>query len=359
MQNRVAEVAAVTRTEMGQGGRGVSPLVSVVVPAYNCAPFIGETLESIYRQTYPHWEVIVIDDGSTDETRAALAPHIGKIRYFHQKNRGTAAARNAGVRQARGELIAFLDNDDIWLPEKLELQVQVMQRSLECGLVFTDGKIYTADGSRRESVISSRLDGWIDAHRTKDVLVATGDIVRNLLFRNEIASASSVMVRRECFDRAGGFDEAIAIADDYDLWLRIARSHPVALIQRCLYMWRWHDESQSGPIPDRMQRWWEATLVVMEKHLPLAPLDLRRPLRAHMARQYWERARYYFDRNQFRKSRKMLVSCLRHNNVFLPAMVFFLMSRLDPSIIERMRRMKRGLRMWLRIVGRSFSSGPS
>jgi len=349
----MAEATEVAPTEVGQRGRCASPLVSVVVPAYNCAAFIGETLDSVYRQTYSNWEVIVIDDGSTDETRAVLAPHIGRIRYFHQENRGTAAARNAGVRQARGELIAFLDHDDVWLPEKLELQVQVIQGSLECGLVFTDGKTFTADGIRRESVISSRLDGWIDAHRTEDLLVAKGNIVRNLLFWNEIASASSVMVRRECFERAGGFDEGIAIADDYDLWLRIAREHAVALIRRSLYMWRWHDGSQSGPIQSRMHRWMEARLMVLEKHLPLAPPDVRRPLRTYMAREYWERARYYFDLDQFRDSRRMLVGCLRHNKVFLPGTAFLLASHLDPSIIEGMRRVKRGVRMWRRrIAGR-------
>ena len=345
----MAEAAEVARKEVGQAGQSASPLVSVVLPAYNCAPFIGATLDSVYRQTYRNWEVIVIDDGSTDETRAVLVPHIGRIRYLYQQNRGTAAARNAGVREARGELIAFLDNDDIWLPEKLELQVHVMQESLECGLVFTDGKSFTADGIRRESVISRRLDQWIDANRTKDLRVVTGDILRNLLFCNEIVSASSVMVRRECLERLGGFDEAIQIADDHDLWLRIAREYAVTLIPRCLYMWRWYDASQSGPIPDRMQHWQEASLAVMEKHLPLAPPDVRRPLRAHMARQYWECARFHFDRNQFRRSRKMLVGCLRHNRVFLPAIAFLLASRLDRSIIEGMRRMKRGARVWRRI----------
>ena len=186
----MAEATEVAPTEVGQRGRCASPLVSGVVPAYNCARFIGESLDSVYRQTYGNWEVVVIDDGSTDETRAALAPHIGRIRYFYQENRGTAAARNAGVRQARGELIAFLDNDDIWLPEKLARQVQVMQGSLECGLVFTDGKRFSADGIRAESLISTRLDGWMAAHRTEGPLVAKGDIVRNLFFDNEISSAS-------------------------------------------------------------------------------------------------------------------------------------------------------------------------
>jgi glycosyltransferase involved in cell wall biosynthesis len=344
---------------MRPGSRWGSPLVSVVIPAYNCAAFIGESLESVYRQTYRNWEVVVIDDGSTDETRAALDPHIERIRYFYQANRGTAAARNTGVSQARGELIAFLDNDDIWLPEKLARQVQIMQRSLECGLAFTDGKRFSAYGIHSEPLISSRLDGWIAAHRTEDELVAKGDIFRNLFFSNEISSASSVIVRRLCLERAGGFDETIAIADDYDLWLRIARAHSVALIQRCLYMWRWHDGSQSGTIPEREQRWRVASLVVREKHLPLAPPDLRRPLRAHLAREYWECARYYFDLNQFHNSRRMLVSCLRHDKFFVPAMAFLLASRLDPSIIEGMRSLKRRMRMWRRSAGRRFSSGPS
>ena len=339
-------------TEVRQRDRGVAPLVSVVVPAYNCAPFIGETVSSVYQQTYRNWEVIVIDDGSTDETKGALAPHMGRIRYVHQQNRGTAAARNEGVRHARGELIAFLDHDDVWLPEKLDFQVRVMGKSSDCGLVFTDGKMFTADGIRRESALSGRLDQWIDAHPTEDLFVVAGNILRNLLFCNEIVSASSVMVRRECLERVGGFDEGIAIADDHDLWLRIARQYTVALIRRCLYMWRWHDGSQSGPIRDRMQGWTEASLVVQEKHLPHAPPDVRRPLRAQMAKQYWECARFYFDRNQFRQSRKMLIGCIRHDKIFLPAMAFFIAAHLNPSIVEGLRRLKRGMGMRRRVAGR-------
>ncbi len=344
----MAEAAEVVRKEGGQRGRGASPLVSVVVPAYNCASVIGEALESVCRQTYAHWEAIVVDDGSTDETRAALAPYMGRIRYFHQVNQGTAAARNAGVRQARGELLAFLDNDDIWLPEKLALQVRVLQGSPECGLVFTDGKTFTSGGVRQESVISNRLDGWIDAHRTDDLLVAKGCLLKSLLFSNEISSASSVMVSRSCFDRAGGFDERIAIADDYDLWLRIAREHPVALIRRCLYMWRWHDDSQSGPVPGRQYRWIAARLVVLEKHLPLAARDVYAPLRAHMAKLYWDSARHYFDLDQFRESRTMLRGCLRHNRMFVPAMVFLMASRFGHPVIHGLRRMTHRVRAWRR-----------
>ena len=356
LRTSLAEAAPIAGTQARKRNQCELPLVSVVIPAYNCAPFIGESLDSVYRQTYRNWEVIVIDDGSTDETRAILAPHTGRIRYFYQENRGTAAARNAGVRQARGELIAFLDNDDIWLPEKLERQVQVMQGSPECGLVFTDGIMFMADGTRRGPVIPSRLDAWIATHLTEDPAVAKGDIFRNLFLANEISSASSVMVRRECLERAGGFDEAVVIADDYDLWLRIARAHAVAVILRCLYMWRWHDGSQSGPLRERIHGWREASLVVQEKHLLVAPADIRRPLRAQMARAYWESARYYFDLNQFQNSRKTLAACLGHNRVFLPAIPFLLASYLDPSTIDALRTLKRKLGVWRRVFGRRFSS---
>jgi len=190
---------------LGNRGRYPLPLVSVVVPAYNCAPFIDESLESVYRQTYNHWELIVVDDGSTDETRGALARHARRIRYHYQRNQGTAAAHNAGVRRARGNLIAFLDNDDIWLPKKLQRQVEAMSSSPECGLVFSDGQTFTSSGVLQHSVLSRRLDQWMNQHRTSDPQLVKGWLARQLFHANEIASASSVMVRKECLTSVGGF----------------------------------------------------------------------------------------------------------------------------------------------------------
>jgi len=111
----------------------VEPLVSIIVPAWNCARWITATLESVYAQTYRNWEIILVDDGSTDDTRSILDRHMVRLRYHHQENRGTAAARNAGLRKARGELIAFLDDDDLWLPRKHELQVKALRAASECG----------------------------------------------------------------------------------------------------------------------------------------------------------------------------------------------------------------------------------
>ncbi len=317
-----------------------TPLVSVIIPAYNSARFIDDTLQSVYRQTYKNWEIILIDDGSTDDTKAALASHMGRIRYYFQQNRGTAAARNLGLQKARGELVAFLDDDDLWLPEKLNLQVRALHTWPDCGLVFTDGKTFTESGIRRDSVISRRLAGWMNQYGTPDPMVVKGWLARALFLTNEIASASSVMLPKHCLESVGGFDERIRITDDYDLWLRVAQRYPILLIRSCLYMWRWREDSQSGPIFSRQHRWTEACITVLEKHWSTAPADTRTALRRQLSRMYWYCGRSYFDQNRFQDSRKMFLGCLRYNRVFLPAMPFLLASQLSPSVIDRLRSIK-------------------
>lgn len=320
------------------------PLVSVIIPAYNCAPFIDATLESVYSQTYRNWEIILVDDGSTDHTRDALAPHMERIRYYFQENRGTAAARNAGVRRARGAFIAFLDNDDVWLPEKLDVQVRALQSWPDCSLVFTDGKIFTESGIFRDSVISSHVAAWINQDGISDPMVVKGWFARELFFGNAIASASSVMVRKDCLESVGGFDEKILISDDYDLWLRIAQRYPIAVIRSCLYMWRWREDSQSGAILSRQHRYTEAVITVLEKHWLHAPADIRTAVRTQLSKMYWFCGRAYFDQSRFQESRKMLLGCLRFDKVFVPAMLFLLASHFSPSFIDRLRSIKRRLR---------------
>jgi glycosyltransferase involved in cell wall biosynthesis len=267
-----------------------------------------------------------------------------RIRYYLQENRGTAAARNAGLLRARGELVAFLDNDDIWLPEKLDLQVRALQAWPECGLVFTDGKTFDEYGLRANSLISRYLDGWIHEHGTSDPMVVQGWLSREFFFKNYISSGSSVLVRKECIETEGGFDERIAIADDYDLWLRIAQRYPIILIRSCLYMWRLREDSQSGPLVGRGHRWNEACIRVLEKHWPDAPPEIRTAVRTQLSKMYWSCGRTYFDQNCFQQSRKMFLACLYHNRVFVPAMLFLLASYFSSSFIDWLRSIKRQVR---------------
>ena len=206
--------------------RTLTPLVSVIIPAFNCAPFISDTLETVYRQTYRNWEIILVDDGSTDDTESALVPHMDRIRYIYQENQGTGAARNAGLERAKGELIAFLDHDDLWLPEKLEMQVRAMHTWPDCGLVFTNGVMFDESGILIDSLISRRLKKWSDGQGSTDSTMVKGWISRQLFFGNLISSASGVLARTSCLEKVGGFDETISVADDYDLWLRIAQRYP-------------------------------------------------------------------------------------------------------------------------------------
>ncbi|OGZ53397.1 MAG: hypothetical protein A3B25_02135 [Candidatus Ryanbacteria bacterium RIFCSPLOWO2_01_FULL_48_26] len=190
-------------------------LVSIIIPAYNAEKYIKESVESALGQTYPLVEVIVIDDGSTDGTKAILDPYIrgGKIRYFRQDNRGLAASRNAGIRGSSGEFIAFLDADDLFLPAKIESQVHALETNSAYGVCYSDILHFTdppAGGGTRQFY----------HHRYR---YPSGDLFEDLLHRQFI-NPLTVLVRKNVLDRFGVFDENLLRSEDWDLWLRWARA---------------------------------------------------------------------------------------------------------------------------------------
>lgn len=316
------------------------PLVSVIIPAYNCASFIVESLESVYQQTYTCWEIIVIDDGSTDTTRAVLEPHKERIRYFYQENQGGASARNTGLRKARGEFIAFLDNDDLWCSEKLSVQVGALEKYSECGLVGTDGKTFDESGILCESLFTERYRKWMIENQTQDPQLRMGWMDRELSFQNYIQSASSVMVRKQCLDRVGEFDPNMGIADDYDLWLRIAKVYPIILLNTCLYLWRYREGSQSGPREDRHLRWTRASILVLEKHWQSACPEIRSEVRKCLSKMCWECGIKYFQKNALSDSRTMFLGTFKHRRTFLPAFLYFLATYFPPGFINKVRGIK-------------------
>ena len=177
-------------------------MVSVVIPAYNYGRFVTEAVECALNQTWRPLEVIVVDDGSTDDTRQRLTPFLDRIRYFYQDNKGLSAARNTGIRHARGEWVALLDADDLWHPRKTEVQLGVAGIDASVGLV----------GSPTCSEMPVELP---DHPATR----AIG--VRDFLFGGPVA-ASSALVRRKAFDLVGGFDETLTSVEDRDMWLRLS-----------------------------------------------------------------------------------------------------------------------------------------
>lgn len=192
--------------------------VSVVIPTFNRRATVPSAVESALRQPEAE-EVIVVDDGSTDGTAPILQKRFGnRLRVLSTAHRGVSAARNHGVEQAHGEWIAFLDSDDLWLPGKLYAQLKFCAQHPETRICHT-GEIWVRDGVRVNPCLHH-------AKPSGDIFVAS--------LRRCLVSPSAVMLRRDLFERQGGFDESLPACEDYDLWLRIARTLPVGLIDEPL-----------------------------------------------------------------------------------------------------------------------------
>lgn len=183
--------------------------VSVIIPSYNAAKYIKEAVDSALAQTYENIEVVVIDDGSTDNTKKILAPYAEKMRikYVYESNKGLAGARNAGIKNSQGEYIAFLDADDIFLPEKVEEQVRVLEANRGYGACYSD--LFHFDGA-----------GKLYHHRYK---YPSGDVFEPLLHKQFI-NPLTVMARRELFNKYGYFDESLRRSEDWYVWLLWARA---------------------------------------------------------------------------------------------------------------------------------------
>ena len=205
-----------------------SPAVSVVIPAYNVAPFIRETLDSVFAQTFTNYEVIVVNDGSpdTEEFERAIESYRARIRYFAQENRGASAARNAGLRAARGEWIAFLDADDLWLPAYLDEQLRFISEH-NCDLVCADAMIFGDSADAGQT--------YMDAVMAS--APATGEVTfLDLVSSNRSLMTSGVVARRDLILEVGLFDEALRNAQDFDLWLRLARHGARLAYQRLVLL---------------------------------------------------------------------------------------------------------------------------
>lgn len=188
-----------------------NPLVSVVIPAYNATAYVREAVESALQQTYKNIEIIVVDDGSTDNLRETLASYVkqGMVRYLYQKNKGLSAARNTGIREARGEYIALLDADDMFLPNKIEKQVAFLTAHPECDVCYCDlWHFYEGEEGKMLKLNYTYYSG--------------SEVFPHLLKKNFINPLTTVF-RKSIFERFGYFDESIRhYAEDWDLWLRFS-----------------------------------------------------------------------------------------------------------------------------------------
>ena len=246
--------------------------VSVIIPTYNCAKYVVKAIESVLFQSYGKSEIIVIDDGSTDNTRDVLRSYMKDIVYIHQENTGLPGARNRGLREATGDIIAFLDADDLWRNDKLEYQIQVLESCPSVGIVFSNFSVFAEDGFREDNyfkkcfpIFKENIIAMEDIFKYKskirpenkkgEVHFYHGNIASHLFLGNFILP-SSVVMRKSIVDHLGGFDENYRIAEETDFFLRVSTSYEAAFVDRTLvdYLVRRVGNLTGSPNTERLIR---------------------------------------------------------------------------------------------------------
>jgi glycosyltransferase involved in cell wall biosynthesis len=217
------------------------PTVSVIIPAYNSAHWLPDALRSVQDQTYTEWECVVVDDGSTDNTSEVVKGFLeedGRFKYISKENEGPSRARNVGIESSDGEFVAFLDADDIWLPEKLHCQIDVLAARPEVGLSccyfeIVDEHLVTVKTWQEVATSSAFPD---EIHSEEFIRCFPNNIVTG--------SASAAVVRRACFQEAGIFDPDLKIGEDWDLWYRISLNSAILQEKRVLVRLRRYPKQQ-------------------------------------------------------------------------------------------------------------------
>lgn len=316
-----------------------APIVSIVMPAYDAAPYIGETLDSVFQQTFTEYEVIVVNDGSpdTEDLERTLDTYAPRIRYIKQKNLGAAAARNEGLRAAQGEFIAFLDADDLWLPNYLDEQLKFLRENA-FDLVCADAMHF----GNSPWVGKTYMEAFMESAPHQGEITFLG-----LVSAEQSLITSGILARRAPIIKIGLFDEGLRNSQDFDLWLRLVRhGFRLAYQRQLLLRYRCHENSLSGDEINRSAR----QLRVYDKiehSFELTPEERPAVMRAIEHRRAlveFELGKLYLEQGDFEKSR---ASFLKANGLrrSWKTIVAVLLSRWSPGFmraihLRRLRRMR-------------------
>lgn len=299
--------------------------VSVVIPAFNSAAYIRETINSVLNQSFKDLEVVVVDDGSKDNTGELLKDYHSKVRYILKENGGPASARNLGIKEAKGEFIAFLDADDLWMSDKLEKQLERFDGE-DIGLVFSSVQKMDKD--------NHDLPDYVNRERFE------GHIFEKLFNKNFVPT-STVLVRKSCFEEFGVFDEdpELISVEDYDMWLRIASKYKLAHVDEKLVRYRVHENN----ISKNLARSYFGEIKVLEankKRFAQKYPQIENAWVPRLAKVYYELAIDYFAANQFPEARKYFKESLKLKPFNPKAWGYYLSSCFGKSWVGLIRTLK-------------------
>ncbi len=316
------------------------PFISVVIPTFNRARQTQAALESVLAQIYPKIEAIVVDDGSTDETGEVIQRFVGQqsgsgkqTRYFYQPNQGSSVARNKGIELAAGDWIAFLDSDDVWLPEKLELQVRAIQQFKdECGVCVTDARMVNDLG------MDSSSFRFFGRHYDQTVGIASDALVANAKGFSGFW-LSTLLVRADLVHKLDGFDVEIQGPEDRDFCFRLALATPFAFIDKPLV----RTDRSASPPGSNCRPWdkWNIRLrghqVMYEKWLRLGPAlspDVRKIVQRELRRAHSHWTNWYLANEQYNEARQAVSKAMHYG--FTPNLaVKWMMTRFAPAFARK------------------------
>jgi glycosyltransferase involved in cell wall biosynthesis len=310
--------------------------VTVIIPAYNSAQQLPEALDSVFKQTYRDFEIIVVDDGSTDDTRELLEGYKNRITYLYQENAGPSKARNTGSRAAKGRYLALLDADDHWLPPKLELQVKLIESDPRLGLVFSDAEYFGGE--------KSMVGSYWKQRGCYDQMISESGLIQNAfstLMKINPIMPSTALLKRDCFEKAGGFDEGLRYVEDKDMWLRMSVHCFMACVPFPLVKRRVH-----GYSPHQVVSVQESIIHVVRKIERSYPEEVAREnvdTKTILGPLYYTLGRIYFDSDEFARARRTFWSSLR-NRFSWGALLFLAMASMGVRAIHLLRLLKRSLK---------------
>jgi len=322
-------VEATAHSDLNNKGTEQEPLVSAIIPTYNGWRNLVEAVESVLAQDYSRIEVIVVDDGSTDETPDKMMPYADRITYIRQANAGPAAARNTGIEHARGDYIAFLDSDDLWHPEKIREQVDYFQSQPEVGIICTDAREFDETGTFSESFLAQFGEiprtGWVF-----ETIAATA-----------FPLTSTVMIRKVCIDDGLRFRRELTQFQDIDFFMRLNLRYPIATIKEKLVDRRLHEGNRSK---DHYKRFFNRTVAFSKILSDGTPLTAgqRRSIRRLLAFAQSKVGGCHWGRFDMKEARRWYWKALRFDAVGIDALLHVILSFLPVRFIALLRRLKRG-----------------
>jgi len=333
------------------------PKISIIVPVYNAEKTISRAVQSVFAQTFTDYELIIVDDGSTDGSNRLIQNLIAafrgsdfsfkniNIQHINQENQGPAGARNTGIQLARGEYVAFLDADDQWDKEKLEIQMNAFKQHPQAGLVFSDMRHFVIERVGKETLNKDQLVHASYLHERRYQHAASGMIYENLLHENFIFTPT-VLVRKSVLDHVGSFDAQLKICEDYDLWLRIAQEYPIYFIDQPLVS-RYQTGSNltaNGYVYTQSSIALRKKLLELNSHLPYRVVLLKHKL----AKDQFALGYILFNQGNLKSAREVFGQLILKPDYFFSSLFYMGATLLPRPCVAVLRKLKHaGVHLWI------------